>query len=80
MHELQAETLELFRRVEESGEELVITENGRPVSRVVPLPPKCPSLSCSPTFAVASSTTKTFSPRRRSGQPRDPLEHAKVRP
>ena len=28
--------LEYFRKVEESGEELVITDNGRPVLKIVP--------------------------------------------
>lgn len=37
---LKAEMLELFRRVEETGEELIVTDNGRPVLRVVPYHPK----------------------------------------
>ena len=33
---LKAKMLEYFRVVEETGEELVVTDNGRPVVRVVP--------------------------------------------
>jgi prevent-host-death family protein len=33
---LKAKMLEYFRRVEETGEELIVTDNGRPVLRVVP--------------------------------------------
>jgi prevent-host-death family protein len=32
---LKAKMLEYFRRVEETGEELVVTDNGRPVVKVV---------------------------------------------
>jgi len=35
--QLKAKMLEYFRRVEETGEELVVTDNGRPVIRVVPI-------------------------------------------
>lgn len=34
--ELKARMLEYFRRVEETGEELVVTSHGKPVARVVP--------------------------------------------
>jgi len=34
---LKAEMLAYFRRVEETGEELVVTDNGKPVCKVVPL-------------------------------------------
>lgn len=34
---LKARMLEYFRRVEETGEELTVTDNRRPVLRVVPL-------------------------------------------
>lgn len=33
---LKGKMLEYFRQVEETGEELVVTDNGRPVIRVVP--------------------------------------------
>lgn len=33
---LKGKMLEYFRRVEETGEELVVTDNGRPVVKVVP--------------------------------------------
>lgn len=35
---LKAKMLEYFRRVEETGEELVVTDNGRAVLKVVPIP------------------------------------------
>jgi prevent-host-death family protein len=34
---LKAKMLEYFRRVEESGEELVVTDNNVPVLRIVPI-------------------------------------------
>jgi prevent-host-death family protein len=34
---LKARMLEYFRKVEESGEELVVTDNNRPVLRIVPI-------------------------------------------
>ena len=34
---LKAKMLEYFRQVEETGEELVVTDNGRPVVKVVPI-------------------------------------------
>jgi prevent-host-death family protein len=34
---LKGKMLEYFRRVEETGEELVVTDNGRPVLKVVPI-------------------------------------------
>jgi prevent-host-death family protein len=34
---LKAKMLEYFRRVEESGEELIVTDNNRPVLRIVPI-------------------------------------------
>ena len=34
---LKAKMLEYFRQVEETGEELVVTDNGRPVIKVVPI-------------------------------------------
>jgi prevent-host-death family protein len=35
--QLKAKMLEYFRRVEETGQELVVTDNGRPVVKVVPI-------------------------------------------
>lgn len=40
---LKARMLEYFRRVEQTGEELVVTDNGRPVLKVVPLRPRRPA-------------------------------------
>lgn len=34
---LKAKMLEYLRRVEETGEELIVTDNGRPVVKVVPI-------------------------------------------
>jgi prevent-host-death family protein len=34
---LKGKMLEYFRRVEETGEELVVIDNGRPVIKVVPI-------------------------------------------
>ena len=34
---LKAKMLEYFRQVEQSGEELVVTDNNRPVLRIVPI-------------------------------------------
>lgn len=34
---LKAKMLEYFRRIEQTGEELVVTDNGRPVLKVIPL-------------------------------------------
>ena len=36
---LKAKMLELFRRIEQTGEELVVTSNGVPVLKVVPYRP-----------------------------------------
>lgn len=35
--ELQANMMRIFREVEESGDELIVTENGRPVLAIRPL-------------------------------------------
>lgn len=40
---LKAKMLEHFRRVEETGEELIVTDNNRPVLRVIPIRPRIPS-------------------------------------
>lgn len=34
---LKGKMLEYFRHVEETGEELIVTDNGRPVVRVIPI-------------------------------------------
>jgi antitoxin (DNA-binding transcriptional repressor) of toxin-antitoxin stability system len=34
---LKAKMLEYFRRIEETGEELIVTDNNRPVLRIVPI-------------------------------------------
>jgi prevent-host-death family protein len=40
---LKARMLEYFRRVEETGEELIVTDNSRPVLRIVPIRPRHPA-------------------------------------
>ena len=39
---LKAKMLEYFRRVEETGQELVVTDNNEPVLRVVPIQKRVP--------------------------------------
>lgn len=36
--------LEYFRRIEETGEEIIITDHGRPVLRIVPYKPHLPEV------------------------------------
>ncbi|MBM4183201.1 MAG: type II toxin-antitoxin system Phd/YefM family antitoxin [Gemmatimonadetes bacterium] len=40
---LKARMLEYFRRVEETGEELIVTDHNRPVLRVVPIRDRVPA-------------------------------------
>ena len=40
---LKAKMLEYFRRIEESGTELVVTDNNEPVLRIVPIRKHIPS-------------------------------------
>jgi prevent-host-death family protein len=40
---LKAKMLEYFRRVEETGEELVVTDNNEPVIRIVPIRKRRPA-------------------------------------
>jgi prevent-host-death family protein len=40
---LKARLLEYFRRVEETGEELIVTDHGRPVLRIVPVRQRSPA-------------------------------------
>lgn len=40
---LKAKMLDYFRRVEKSGEELIVTDNNRPVLKVVPIRHKSPA-------------------------------------
>jgi prevent-host-death family protein len=40
---LKARMLEYFRRVEETGEELVVTDHGEPVLRIVPVRKRIPA-------------------------------------
>ena len=39
---LKAKMLQIFRELEESGEELTVTDFGRPVLRIVPIKNKAP--------------------------------------
>ena len=43
---LKAKMLEYFRRVEESGEELIVTDNNRPTLRIVPIRQRQSSADC----------------------------------
>ena len=38
--ELKARMLEIFREVEESGQELIVTDNGKPVLKITPIKEK----------------------------------------
>jgi len=40
---LKAKMLEYFRRVEETGEELVVTDNNQPTLRIVPIRRRIPA-------------------------------------
>lgn len=40
---LKARMLEYLRRVEETGEELIVTDNGRPVVKVIAIPRRIPA-------------------------------------
>lgn len=40
---LKARLLEYFRRVEETGEELIVTDHNRPVLRIVPIRTRTPA-------------------------------------
>jgi prevent-host-death family protein len=40
---LKARMLEYFRRIEETGEELIVTDNNRPVLRIVPIRHRTPA-------------------------------------
>jgi len=40
---LKAKMLEYFRRVEESGEELIVTDNNQPVLRITPIRARRPA-------------------------------------
>jgi prevent-host-death family protein len=40
---LKARMLEYFRRVEETGNELIVTDNNRPVLRIVPIRQRVPA-------------------------------------
>jgi antitoxin (DNA-binding transcriptional repressor) of toxin-antitoxin stability system len=41
---LKAKMLEYFRKIEETGEELIVTDNNRPVLRIVPIRQRIPAL------------------------------------
>ena len=40
---LKARMLEYFRRIEETGEELVVTDNNQPVLRIIPIRRRIPA-------------------------------------
>jgi prevent-host-death family protein len=39
-NKLKARMLEFFRQVESTGEELIVTDHGKPVLKIVPIQPK----------------------------------------
>jgi prevent-host-death family protein len=41
--QLKARMLEVFRRLEETGEELIVTDHNRPVLRIVPIRGRTPA-------------------------------------
>jgi prevent-host-death family protein len=43
---LQAKMLEYFRQVEQTGEELLVTDDGRPVLRITPIRQRKPAADC----------------------------------
>lgn len=42
---LKARMLEYFRKVEETGDELIVTDNNKPVLRIVPFVARTPSVA-----------------------------------
>jgi prevent-host-death family protein len=40
---LKAKMLEYFRRIEETGTELIVTDNNRPVLRIIPIRKRVPA-------------------------------------
>jgi antitoxin (DNA-binding transcriptional repressor) of toxin-antitoxin stability system len=48
--QLQATMLEVFRELETTGDELIVTEYGRPVLKIVPIQPNLPKRSIQEIF------------------------------
>lgn len=66
---LKGKMLEYFRQVEETGEELVVTDNGRPVVKGSRSGLGGLLQSCSATREAGWSTTRMCSPRRSTNPP-----------
>jgi len=64
---LKARMLEYFRQVEATGEPLVVTDHGRPVLRVVPIPHKRPAAEL-----LAEFRARAYGPVRFVGDPDEP--------
>ena len=56
---LKANMLRIFRDIEESGEELIVTDHNRPVLRIQPLDRKNTVKKCLARFRAGLSTVKT---------------------
>lgn len=59
--EFKAKCLKLMDEVQKTGEEIVITKNGKPVSRLVPYRVKAPSLLGLHQEIISSADNDTFS-------------------
>ncbi len=64
---LKARMLEYFRQVEETGEPLVVTDHGKPVLQVVPMPHKRPAAEL-----LAEFRARAYGPVRFVGDPDEP--------
>ncbi len=61
---LKARMLEYFRQVEATGEPLIVTDHGRPVLQVVPIPHKRPAAELQAEFRA-----RAYGPVRFVGDP-----------
>ena len=69
---LKAQMLRIFRELEEEGEELVVTDHGRPVLRIQPIGKKRPSMRSSVRIWGRLSISRMSIPQRwRNGACRD---------
>ena len=61
--ELKARMLEIFREVEESGQELIVTDNGKPVLKITPIKEKATVEEVFGKYFGRSSITKISTPQ-----------------
>lgn len=71
---LKAHMLALFRQVEETGEELIVTDHGRPVLRVLPVTP--PPAAVDELFGDARSRLAERGIRYSAAELTEPLDDA----